>query len=416
MAGTPAITARGWHPNLHSSSYREPQADASASEWVAQERRDPARRPPSLAAAYAFPAEDVVAIQRCVEEHGFAIAQGVLSPDEVMLMREEVTGLLDPAGDAPSGVTRTLYCFLEHSPGAASLLLQHPRLMPIHRAIVGTDEGSGLTLHRTVANLKTEGEGPIHWHRDVKVEYEPGPLVSSGQVLNGGTQPNGMYIYLNGCRPSNGGICVLPGSNRPDWEPPAGLQFIDAFGKQGLEFSEGGSSGGGGGGGGGSGGANPWFDVPGMLPVYSDPGDLVIFGSLCFHAVLPYPVATHPTLPPPPPRLLLGMRFRPSPELPHGQPAPWPLPDLARDFVESQPAAVQPLLAGYTSLKINWSPATRARPSSQSGRGTVTATAITTPILISTATCSAMLACSDSLLMVSTSAPHACSRPSFTPS
>ena len=37
---------------------------------------------------------------------------------------------------------------------------QHPRLMSIHTAM--NNDSSGMTLHRTVGNLKTESEGPIH--------------------------------------------------------------------------------------------------------------------------------------------------------------------------------------------------------------------------------------------------------------
>jgi hypothetical protein len=96
------------------------------------------------------------------------------------------------------------------------------------------------------------------------------------------------------------------------------------------------------------------FDIPGVVPIVSGPADMVIFGSLVFHGVLPFPAPRGAA--PPPPRLLLGLRFRPRPGLAGGAPAPWPLSELARRFIAAQPASVQPLLQGYTGLKIGWAP------------------------------------------------------------
>ena len=134
-----------------------------------------------------------------MRDHGLAIVKGVLEPPEVAALRADVLALLDPNDDAPAAITRTLYAFVEHSPAAAELL-RNQRFMEIHRAICGSDESSGLTLHRTVASLKTAGEGPLEWHRDRATHYPAGPPQTSGQVLNTGPEPNGMYFYLNGCR------------------------------------------------------------------------------------------------------------------------------------------------------------------------------------------------------------------------
>jgi hypothetical protein len=173
-----------------------------------------------------------VGITGCVRDQGLAIVKGVLEQHEVAALRADLLALLDPKGEAPAAVTRTLYAFVEHSPAAAALL-RNQRFMGIHRAICGADETSGLTLHRTVASLKTAGEGPLEWHRDRATHYPAGPPQTSGQVLNTGPEPNGMYFYLNGCSPARGGIAVIPGSQREAWAPPPGFEFANT-GRSGI--------------------------------------------------------------------------------------------------------------------------------------------------------------------------------------
>ena len=86
-----------------------------------------------------------VGIIGCVRDQGLAIVKGVLEQHEVAALRADLLALLDPKGEAPAAVTRTLYAFVEHSPAAAALL-RNQRFMGIHRAICGADETSGLTL------------------------------------------------------------------------------------------------------------------------------------------------------------------------------------------------------------------------------------------------------------------------------
>ena len=130
-----------WHPNV--SQYSQPAVDdPSAAAWCAPPDQQRALRP------YEFAPGNLAGVTGCVRDHGLAIVKGVLEPPEVAALRADVLALLDPNDDAPAAITRTLYAFVEHSPAAAELL-RNQRFMEIHRAICGSDESSGLTLHRT---------------------------------------------------------------------------------------------------------------------------------------------------------------------------------------------------------------------------------------------------------------------------
>ena len=288
-------------------------------------------------AEYTFEPEEVEAAQRYVDAHGFAVIRRAISDELAERLRRDIVAVLDPEGDAEQGSTRMSSNFIEHSPACESLL-HEPLLMSIHKALIGSDAERGMTLHRTSARIKMPGAAVHPWHED----YTGGtslPPKSSAEVLNRGDGPNGMYFYLNGSRPENAGLTVLEYSHLPTFEPPTGFAWNSDAGKRGLRED-----------GAPADSRTSRLDVPGAVAVISDPTDLVIFAARTLHAVFPAPLDM------PEPRLLVGLRFRASPELPHGVTSPWPRSELAAELVARQPPSTAPLLRGYTGVKMDWKP------------------------------------------------------------
>jgi ectoine hydroxylase-related dioxygenase (phytanoyl-CoA dioxygenase family) len=323
------------HRNLALSQL--PQiVDVSVGRWAS------ATAPPELGYRYRFGPVELPAIRACVEEHGFAIASAVIDMQMVAELREDCRTVMDPVGQAPAGQTRTMHGFIEHSP-ATEALLQHEALLSIHRHLLGVDEASGMTLHRTSGYYKSPGSGPLTWHLDYN-GWEPlHDSMHAGEFLNRGDEPNGAYFYLNGSHPARGGLAVIADSHRPDWEGPVGFEMSPAKGEPGSfskyrgSFRPRGSSG----------GAYNMFDVPGCVPIWSEPNDLILFACHTYHAAFPTPNDW------PDVRHSVGLRFRRSPELPLG-PAPWPLSAEAQALVARAPPSVAPLLCGYTGIDFRW--------------------------------------------------------------
>jgi hypothetical protein len=85
------------------------------------------------------------------------------------------------------------------------------------------------------------------------------------------------------------------------------------------------------------------MDVPGMLPLLTAPGDLIVFAERTYHGVFPHHGDEV--------RLSIGLAFRPG-QTPF--PVPWPLPESARKFIASAPADVRPLVEHYVGLEPGW--------------------------------------------------------------
>jgi hypothetical protein len=130
-----------------------------------------------------------------------------------------------------------------------------------------------MTLHRTSGLLKQPGSGPLGWHTDHS-GAEPLPPRSPGHILNRGTEPNGCVFYLNGSHPARGGLAVIADSHRRDWEAPPGFELCTkAFRPRGLGGADGYAK----------------FDVPGCVPIWSAPNDLVLFACRTYHNAFPTP-------------------------------------------------------------------------------------------------------------------------------
>lgn len=125
------------------------------------------------------------------------------------------------------------------------------------------------------ATLRVYGWVVWHrWHSDF-TGYEPLPLTNASVHLNRGEGPNGKWFYLNGSHPRKGGLCVLAGSHRPDYVPPGGFRWSNGphSGLERLDATTGEWE-----------SANNDFDIPGVVPFYSEPGDMLIFAARTMRA------------------------------------------------------------------------------------------------------------------------------------
>jgi ectoine hydroxylase-related dioxygenase (phytanoyl-CoA dioxygenase family) len=272
---------------------------------------------------FEFLPDEFDAIKACNDEHGFAIVKGLLNEEQVASLKAEVLRVVDPQGVLPPGGNATHSSFVEEAPEFWKLLDYQP-YMRLYSHMLGTEQ---MTIHRSAAIIRKPGNAPMYWHTDFSFSNEPPK--TANDVLNRGEWPNGAWFYLNGTHPSRGGLAIIPDSHRPDWPGPEGFTFTEnrvSFYREGTEPEQ-----------------YTGFDVPGMMPVLSDPGDLLFFAPRTYHGVFPHNGDE--------PRLSCGVAFRPA-EVSIS--APWPLPESAQRFVDNVPESLKPYVEGYTGIQRTW--------------------------------------------------------------
>ena len=119
-----------------------------------------------------------------------------------------------------------------------------------------------MTVHRSAAIIRMPGSLPVRWHCDWH-GFSEGPPKNSGEVLNRGLWPSGKWFYITGSRPVHGGLCVIEDSHGEDWEGPEGFSLTSdrrSFYPEGEEESN-----------------YDGFDIPGLIPLFTDPGDMIVF-------------------------------------------------------------------------------------------------------------------------------------------
>ena len=281
-------------------------------------------QPVSLPYRCEFAPSETEAIAACNRDHGFAVVKGVLSRTLVEQLKETTWWVQDPQRTLQPGETRVQIDFIEHAPPLWELL-EHEDFIRLNRAILGTAD---LTIHRSAAILKNAGAGPVTWHTDWH-GYGPLPARTPNEVLNRGEWPNGMWFYLNGTHPSRAGLAVIADSHAIDWAGPEGFAFTEyrrSFYPRGEEPK-----------------AYDRFDVPGMVPLFTEPGDLIVFDTRTYHGAFPHGGTEA--------RLSCGFIFRPT--APPFR-APWPLTESARRFCAALPGRLHPFVEGYTGLDQDW--------------------------------------------------------------
>ena len=194
--------------------------------------------------------------------------------------------------------------------------------MNLPRALLGTDE---ICVNRSAAIIRRPGSATVGWHTDWRGQTDDPPR-DSGQVLNRGSWPSGIWFYVTGSRPTHGGLCVIEDSNRVGWTGPEGFRLTAdqySFVREDA----------------GDGERYEGFDMPGLVPLFTEPGDCILFADRTFHGA--FPNREERT------RLSCGCGFRKKSDVID---APWELPATARAFVDALPGRHKRYVDGYTGI------------------------------------------------------------------
>lgn len=279
---------------------------------------------PKLAYRYEFAVDELDAAQACVEAHGFAVVKAMLDEARVAELQAAVLAVVDPNRELGPGQSRTHTSFMEHAP-AMWKLLDDEQFMRSQCVFTGSDE---LTLNRSAAIIRNPGSAPLVWHSDWRGFHKGAPR-QANEVLNRGDWPSGIWFYLTGSNPQHGGLAVIEDSHVADWSGPEGFTLTDdcsSFYPTGGEPK-----------------GYVGFDVPGIVPLFTDPGDMIVFAHRTYHAAFPNQTDRV--------RLSCGLNFRPRQVQVE---APWPLSAAGQAFVQAQPAHVQPLVENYIGIDPTW--------------------------------------------------------------
>jgi ectoine hydroxylase-related dioxygenase (phytanoyl-CoA dioxygenase family) len=164
--------------------------------------------------------------------------------------------------------SQTCLNFIEASPLAMELARYEP-YMRVVRFLRGTDD---LCFHRSACIRRKPGENVVTWHTDASVKTDDEEPQHTGDILNSVKDyfSCSCWFYLTGSRPSHGGLYVVPDSNKDDWQPPAGYRLIN----NGKNFNRIGDP-----------ADKPYsgFEMPGMLPLITEPGDMLLFTRKTYH-------------------------------------------------------------------------------------------------------------------------------------
>ena len=278
---------------------------------------------PDLPYQYEFRMDELDAMEMCLEAHGFAIIKDVLPQKIVEQLKEAVYVGTDPDRSLQPGESRTRHAWVESGSGAWSLLEYEP-FMAIHRRLLGTDD---LTIHRSAAIIRMSGSQPVAWHTDwcgFGTEIN-----NSGDVLNRGLWPSGKWFYLTGSRPIHGGLCIIEDSHVEGWEGPEGFKLTDdkrSFYPEGEEEHY-----------------YTGFDIPGLVPLFTNGGDMIVFAHRTYHGAFPNQLDET--------RLSCAIGFR---DRNHRIDIPWEIPEEGQSFLENLPTHLQRYTDGYTSIDMAW--------------------------------------------------------------
>ncbi len=269
-----------------------------------------------------FERADITGALACLDEYGYCVIRRMIDGDLVKELKQSIDENLDPARDLGAASNRYHMMFAEVSK-VQWRLAEHEPYMNYVRTVHGADE---LCLHRSAAILRTAGEGMGIWHTDHRGHVE-NPQIAN-DVLNRYPMPSGSWFYLNGSHPERSGIAVIEKSNKPDWSGPEGFEltpdrnnFHPIGSDEDIKYRQ--------------------MDVPGCIAVVADPGDLICFAALTYHANM----ATHER------RYSCGLGFRPRRVQID---APWPLPETARAMVAGLPEHLKRYAEGYTGFDGSW--------------------------------------------------------------
>lgn len=279
---------------------------------------------PKLAYCYEFTVDELMDAQVCVEAHGFAVIKEMLPQALVKELQASVLEVVDPKRELGPGQSRTHTSFMEHSP-AMWKLLDYAPFMRSQQVFTQAEE---LTLNRTAAIIRNPGSAPLVWHSDWR-GFTKGAPKQANDFLNRGDWPSGIWFYLSGSNPKHGGLAVIEDSHVAGWSGPAGFELTPdsvSFYPKGGEAK-----------------GYVGFEVPGLVPLFTEPGDMIVFAHRTYHAA--FSNQTDQV------RLSCGLNFRPRNTQIN---APWPLSAAGQAFVQAQPAHVQLLVENYVGIDPTW--------------------------------------------------------------
>lgn len=279
---------------------------------------------PELSYQYEFGLNELEAAQSCVEAHGFAVIKHLLPNDLVEELKASVVQVVNPNNDMGPGQSRTHVSFIEYSP-ALWKLLDYAPFMQAQQVFCQAKE---LTLNRTAAIIRNPGSAALLWHSDWR-GFAKAPPKAANDVLNRGPWPSGLWFYLTGSNPQHGGLAVIEDSHVPDWPGPEGFELTP---DQASFYPKGGEPKG-----------YVGFDLPGLVPLFTEPGDEIVFAARTYHAA--FPNQTDQV------RLSCGIGLRPRAMRID---APWPLSSTAQAFIKAQPPSIQPLVENYVGIDPSW--------------------------------------------------------------
>jgi hypothetical protein len=269
-----------------------------------------------------FERDDIDGALDCLDAYGYCVIRKMIDADFVEELKTSIDTCLDPDRDLEPASNRYHMTLAEASQPLWKLAEHPPYLNYIHTVHKTTD----VCLHRSAAILRTPGESMGRWHTDHKGHIEK-PRVAN-EVLNRYPMPSGSWFYLNGSHPERSGIAVIEKSHGADWNGPDGFEltpdrssFHPVGEEEGATYNE--------------------MDVPGCIGVVADPGDLICFAALTYHANM----ATHER------RYSCGIGFRPKRIKID---APWELPGSAQSMIECLPDHLKHFADGYTSYDGAW--------------------------------------------------------------
>jgi len=269
-----------------------------------------------------FEKDDIDGALTCLNTHGYCVVRKMITQELVAELKDSINENLDPDRDLPPSSNRYNMAFAEVSKPLWKLANHAPYMNYVHKVHQTQD----ICLHRSAAILRTKGEQMGMWHTDHRGIVE-NPQVPN-DVLNRFAMPSGNWFYLNGSHPERSGITVIEDSHLPDWQGPEGFELTPnrtSFRRQGDPSQNGYQK----------------MDVPGCVPVISDPGDLICFAALTYHANM----ATNER------RYSCGISFRPKTVKID---APWELPESAKKMISELPDHFKGYTDGYTSYDGNW--------------------------------------------------------------
>jgi hypothetical protein len=285
-------------------------------------------QPANLKYQHAFAPNQLDEAQACVQAHGFAVIKQVISKDFVQELRHAIDASLNPNNDLGPGQARTGHGFMEICPTILKFL-EVPAWFNVIKHFEGTDN---LRFRRSAAIIRNPGAPAVNWHSDWS--YWTGlykrPPRNANDALNVTEGLGGRWFYLEGTHPMRAGLAVIEDSHKLDWPCPEGFEFTEdrsTFYKKGEPPRH-----------------YAFWDVPGIVPLFTDPGDMILFASRTYHYAFP-----HNGLEPRHSCGGPGLVAKSKPVY-----APWPISERTQKFIDSLPEKYKTYADGYRGFNDSW--------------------------------------------------------------